>query len=769
MPHGRLIIGTFVLALIVCAPSVSAQSPPAQPPPPPPPPAATNQEVIVAYWTSETGWTSELQLRNNGLSQPLTVTPVLRLADGSETSLAPVTIQPEEVASVDINAAIAAAAASQLVGTYGSVALRFQAVSAAALYAAMMIHNMGHAIAFHIDAMGESQDFQIGSREGIWWLPNDSASDYLILTNQGKNTLSLNLSLSDASGKQTTQQVLLGPAETTRFSTRKLILASGLTGSYGGIKISTTTNAGSLDSLHFLFDQTPGFSATLKMFDHDPNATLAERDYAHTGTWTLRAPMLALSTPDLALALPPGTTLQPQLFIRNTTAKTLTANLRFNWRNTTKTGAAPGPSLTLNPYETRRIDVAALQAGGTLPKDANWASVTLTTNGLPDELMAVAASYDQTLQYGAQTPFSDQLSFRWEGGMWRYDPYHDSIITAGNGGTKPTQSAFTIFYNQGTQRYDLEQTLQPDEQMWIDVGQLIREQVPDKNGKLLPPDLAYGSYEFRDLTNTGVGALYEGKVIYDDTYGHVAYGCAECCGYGETIPWYDPVGVPIYTAVGDGVNALSSCTSTYDDVSSAFYNNWVSANTAIATVDKYGNHSGVSDGSTTSQTQGSIASPKIRVCPLLLRVPSGGVNVQKPGFLQIATTPTNDHNVCLGNGCAEDILYQVLDVNGKLIQGGGMTVKESVSTPTGTCSVQTINDSDQWTTTPNGTLDADDEVSVCPGTQGTCSVSWNQTFTVNGYSVLLMNQQGTSSGTHNAITVNISNGIASCPTVVITP
>src|ERR1700732_5156107 len=35
-------------------------------------------------------------------------------------------------------------------------------------------------------------------------------------------------------------------------------------------------------------------------------------------------------------------------------------------------------------------------------------------------------------------------------------------------GTKPTQAAFTIFYNQGTQRYDLEQTLQPDEQMWID-------------------------------------------------------------------------------------------------------------------------------------------------------------------------------------------------------------------------------------------------------------------------------------------------------------
>ncbi len=211
--------------------------------------------------------------------------------------------------------------------------------------------------------------------------------------------------------------------------------------------------------------------------------------------------------------------------------------------------------------------------------------------------------------------------------MWQYDSYHHSIISAGNGGTKPTQPAFTIFYNQGTQRYDLEQTLQPDGQMWIDVGQLIREHVPDKNGKLLPPDLTYGSYEFRDLTNTGIGSLFEGKVIYDKTYGHVAYGCAECCGFSTTVPWYNPVGVPIYTAVADGVNALNSCANIFEDESSSFYNNWSSANTAIATVDKYGNHTGVAQGSTTSKTQGSLLSPSLKVCPLLARTPSGGVNV----------------------------------------------------------------------------------------------------------------------------------------------
>jgi hypothetical protein len=115
--------------------------------------------------------------------------------------------------------------------------------------------------------------------------------------------------------------------------------------------------------------------------------------------------------------------------------------------------------------------------------------------------------------------------------MCEYDPHHSSIFTAGNGGTKPALAAFTIFYNQGAEKYQLEQTLQPDEQMWIDVGKLIREHVPDKNGKTLPEDLTSGSYEIRDLTGSGLGTLFEGKITYDKTYGHAAYGCATCCDF----------------------------------------------------------------------------------------------------------------------------------------------------------------------------------------------------------------------------------------------
>jgi hypothetical protein len=583
----RSLFVSFVLLLVVplAAQPAAAQQPKSSSPgtrrtavPRP----ASDQEQFVAYWTSETGWSSELQLRNNTPGQNLTVTPVLRLANGEETSLAPVTVAPQEVKSVDVGAAIFAAGAPQLIGTYGSVVLRYRSPYAASLYAAMMIRKTGHAVAFHIDAIGESQEFQSGSREGVWWLPKDTTSDYLIVANQGKDPIPLDLSLFDANGKESRQRLLLKPAQTTRYSVRQLLQAAGLGGSYGGIKIAANAHSGSLNTLHFLFDEAAGFSAILKMFDYSPQAKLEERDYARTGAWTLHAPMLALSNPDVALAFPPGTILQPQLFLRNNTGKPLDATLRFNWRAGSSTGKAAGPQLRLNPFETRRIDVAALQDGNTLPKQANWASVTLTTNGNPEELMAVAASYDATLHYGAQTPFSDQLTFKWEGGMWEFDPYHNSIITAGNGGTEPTQAAFTIFYNQGTQKYELEQTLQPDEQMWIDIGKLIQLGVPDKNGKTLPRNLASGSYEFRDLTHKGAGRLFEGKVIYDKTYGHVAYGCAACCGYDtlSTAVAYDPLLVAFNNIVNQLVDAPDMCQGgTLADVSDSFYYNWSSANT----------------------------------------------------------------------------------------------------------------------------------------------------------------------------------------------
>jgi len=591
---------------------------------PGPPLIDEDQEQILSYWTALGGWHSELQLRNNLPTKDLEVMPVLRGPDGTETPLPAVTIKPQEVRSINLNIALNSFA-PQLMGSYGSVALRYHSYASRALYAAIMVHDTGHPIAFHIDASAESSDYDGGSREGIWWLPNDTAKDILVLTNQGKFPLDLTVSVYDAVGKEVRKQIALGPRQSGLYSVRQIVESGHLTGNYGGIRVQAGEHGGSLDTLHAIYDEAAGFSALLKMFNRQLSAKIESRDFAHTGIWTQRAPMLALLNPDPALNFPAGTVLLPQIFVRNATGRKVAANLRFVWRNENSIGNAIGPKLTLNPFETRRIDVSALQSSGVLPTNAHWASVVLTSDGPPDELFAVTASYDSTLRYGAQTPFSDQLAPKWEGGQWEYDPTHDSIITAGNGGTKPTLAAFTIFYNQGKDTYDLEQTLQPDEQMWIDVGKLIREQIPDKNGKTLPPDLTSGSYRFLDRTSPGVGSLFEGKVIYDKTFGHVAYGCSACCGAKSVYLIYDP----FYTLMGpgytNGVDMNDSCGDTVN-VSADFFN-WSTANSGVATTTKQGTHTGVSIGSTTSNTSGEITEYGFKYCPQVPEGPNGQTNV----------------------------------------------------------------------------------------------------------------------------------------------
>ena len=74
------------------------------------------------------------------------------------------------------------------------------------------------------------------------------------------------------------------------------------------------------------------------------------------------------------------------------------------------------------------------------------------------------------------------------------------------------KARLTFFYADGAKKYEIEETIAPDDGMLVDLGKLIRERIPDKNGNLLPGDLTTGAYQLRDLAETPVASLYEGKV-----------------------------------------------------------------------------------------------------------------------------------------------------------------------------------------------------------------------------------------------------------------
>ena len=45
------------------------------------------------------------------------------------------------------------------------------------------------------------------------------------------------------------------------------------------------------------------------------------------------------------------------------------------------------------------------------------------------------------------------------------------------------------------QWYELQQTIAPGDQMWVNLNQLIRNRVPDRKGNLLPVDLKSVTYD----------------------------------------------------------------------------------------------------------------------------------------------------------------------------------------------------------------------------------------------------------------------------------
>lgn len=138
------------------------------------PPIKADFEQFIPYWTTEGGWHTELQLRNNLALEPLSVTPVVHTSSGATIDLPSLTISPGDIGLVQVDEGLSRAGftpASQA-DSYGSVSLRYHSISLRSLYASAMVHDSGHPIMFHLDAETATSAPLKSSRQGVWWLPN---------------------------------------------------------------------------------------------------------------------------------------------------------------------------------------------------------------------------------------------------------------------------------------------------------------------------------------------------------------------------------------------------------------------------------------------------------------------------------------------------------------------------------------------------------------------------------------------------------------------
>jgi hypothetical protein len=599
-------------------------------------------EQHAAYWSSEPGWGTELRLKNNLAAGSLIVTPVLRLASGQEISLDPVTIPSNSSVSAWVNEGLLKHSPGLLnqPGSYGSVAFRFTSFSPMNLHATAVSTINGEPLAFPSGAHpawlagAPLAGDKPGSLQGIWWQPRPELKDVLVISNSAEKKISGTLSVFDADGKQWSEALSLGPHQTWRTATSDLVREAGLSGSYGGIEFDVPALAAALNSVHFMYDEAGKFSASLDVFKRDPNATMRERAGSNQKQWTIWAPMLALRAPDPTLGLPHGTVLQPIIFVRNTTGEKVSANATLSWRGDSGNGHVKLPQLEFAPFATQQLQIGALQKQVGIPDDAHWALVSVTTTGSPDDLIAIASSRDASGRYNVATNFSGGLGGSFAGGEWRADATHDEIVAVTNGGSHATDALLTLHYDNGKKKYELQQKIQPGEQMWLNLAGLVRNRLPDRQGRALPVELSSVTYDVQDLTPGG-HALMVSNLAVDNTLGNqVVPECPSCCGYNIPSITFapDPVNIVIDGTENLAVNAFNACSGILTDISLDF-TYWASNNSSIAAVTK-GKVQGVRPGFTTGIAQGSVPSSGQCACTYPIQEPS----------VPITVTPTISQN-----------------------------------------------------------------------------------------------------------------------------
>ncbi|MFZ1008254.1 MAG: hypothetical protein WAN65_15545, partial [Candidatus Sulfotelmatobacter sp.] len=187
------------------APAPQAAPIPTEPPPNKQLPLAA-QQAVGGFWRTDYSFKASIRITNSLAIAPLSVTPVLYMADGTEYTLATVQVPPTSVVTVAVNDALASAPSAVLphLSTYGSAALKYTWRWQSAVSASIVSLDVPRSLTFTsrfvaAPKSGETERQQVV--DGLWWLPYVGSGGFVSLVNTAPSEIQVSLQMYDSSGQ----------------------------------------------------------------------------------------------------------------------------------------------------------------------------------------------------------------------------------------------------------------------------------------------------------------------------------------------------------------------------------------------------------------------------------------------------------------------------------------------------------------------------------------------------------------------------------------
>ncbi len=630
-----------------------------------PQPSSTPQSVEGGMWRLDAGFEATLRLKNVLVNQILSVTPSLIMADGTRAPLAPVTLAPAGVATLNIGDAVnhltGAAAAHR--SAYGMVSIDYTWSWPGALMASLQNIDETAMLSFQ----SAPQSVRTGGSprgpaklqriESGWWKPYASTSLFAFLGNGTDTSEDVALDLRSATGVSLLhRQFHLAPHASTRFDLLGLLEVAPTTGAAGSLTLTYSGPEGGLIAEAGLEDLTNGFSHTLHLTEAHP-----ERDHdAAPHTVTVATPGVMFGAPLARMQFPQNTSFRPFLLLHNEAAAARNITVHATW---TENGAVAQRSLGILAVPSRAtelFDFAPLLTG-TVKPDNGSIQLSESFSGKENDIHFEAGSTDQSGNYvfDAQSRIEDWTAARTIC-YWTVNGDTNTMVSLWNYSPDAQDLVLTLHFRGGT--YDLPIRLNPDADLELDLATLIKQQKPDAHGNVIPSNILEGSATLSSSQGERERVNIAASTSTFNVRNATCTPTCETCN-GITSTEFNPgyFGVSIG---GPPTYPQAIITYTSGNKYTITPNNYWSANTSVAIISQYGGVTGVGDGTTTTgfdyynQPAGVyICSMTSLTCPYQNFNGSSTTYVTVPGVLSCSPAMRGTPTTCSVTGASKSVKF----------------------------------------------------------------------------------------------------------------